>query len=72
MAVLVDVCANVSVTAGRAAKLHVWVSGWHRADFLSSLCRGISDDLIAVEIVKWDLRVRMGVLKADAQICELT
>lgn len=54
-------CAHV--TAGRAAKLPVWVSAWHHVDFLPAVCKGISDDLIAVEIVKWDLRVRMGFLQ---------
>lgn len=38
LAVLVAICACAHVTAGRAAKLPVWVSGWHHADFLSALC----------------------------------
>ncbi len=71
MAVLVAICACTRVTAGRAAELPVWVSGWHHADFLSAACKGISDDLMDVEIVKWDLRVKTGIFSADVQIREL-
>lgn len=63
LAVLVAISVCAHVTAGRAAKLPVWVSAWHHVDFLPAVCKGISDDLIAVEIVKWDLRVRMGFLQ---------
>lgn len=65
------ICARAHVTAGRAAQLPVWVSGWHHADLLSTVCGGISDDWMAVEIVKWDLKVRVGTFSADAQIREL-
>lgn len=64
------ICACVHVTAGRAAKLPVWVIGWHHADFLSTVYKGISNDLMAVEIVKWDLRMRIGIFSAVAQMCE--
>lgn len=60
------ICAGAHVTAGRAAKLHVWVSGWHHADFLSTVCKGTLNDLMAVEIVEWGLRVRTGIFSADA------
>lgn len=53
--------AGAHVTAGRAAKLPVWVHRWHHADSLSTVCKDISNDLIAVEIVKWGLRVMMGI-----------
>jgi len=54
-----------------AAKLSAWVRGWHHADFLSIACKGISDNPRAVETVNWDLRVRMGIFSAEAQMCEL-
>lgn len=67
---MVAICACVHVTAGRAAKLPVWVSGWHHADFLYTVCKGISDDLMAVEIVKWDLRVRTDIFTTAGQMHE--
>lgn len=70
LAALVAIYAGAHVTAGRAAKLPVWVHRWHHADSLSAVCKGISNDLIAVETVKWDLRVRMGIFSAVVQMCE--